>query len=187
MHVLCRVNKAPAISSYATECNRNLCTVGGDYNRDISTFWSIYNDYYKKNGYTLQGAAAPASAEPTEPTKPTEHVVLMTTTVFGDPTAGTVTRITHATTTVESSVGSVTTTTTGLAGPTRTQKTVDVTVWTTVKPTTSDGDEGGGGGLNRSDNIPLGVGIEIGVPAVLVGIAGAWLNGWGRGDHSIQR
>ncbi|GAB1309971.1 Extracellular membrane protein CFEM domain-containing protein [Madurella fahalii] len=87
---MCRVDKAPAISSYASECNKNLCT-SGDVQQDINTFLSLYNSYCAKNGYTLPGAAANA-AEPTGDSA----------TIIGDSTAATVTRVSHATVTAES-------------------------------------------------------------------------------------
>jgi len=83
---MCRLDKAPSISSYASECNKNLCTGFGDVQQDISTFLSLYNTYCAKNGYTLPGAV-----ELVAPTG--DH------TVVGDPTAATVTRITKATVT----------------------------------------------------------------------------------------
>ncbi len=92
---MCRVDKAPTISSYASECNKNLCTLGGDVQQDINTFLSIYNSYCAKNGYTLPGAAANA-AEPTGDA---------TGSIIGDSTAATVTRVTYATTTAGTSGG----------------------------------------------------------------------------------
>ena len=50
------------------------------------------------------------------------------------------------------------------------QKTVDTTIWTTVKPTASAADGGSGGELSRSDKIALGVGIGIGLPSAVAGI-----------------
>ncbi|KAK4182664.1 hypothetical protein QBC35DRAFT_457066 [Podospora australis] len=158
---MCRVDKAPIISSYASECNRNLCTVG-DPQQDINSFLSVYNSYCAKNGYTLPGAANNVAV-------PTGGAA---TSIIGDSTAATVTRVTHATVTAESSGTKPGT------GSVMSQKTVDITVWTTVKPTAAAGDGGDGGELSRSDKIALGVGIGIGLPSAIAGIwvcvAGMW-------------
>ncbi|KAK0724557.1 hypothetical protein B0H67DRAFT_550295 [Lasiosphaeris hirsuta] len=158
---MCRVDKAPTISSYASECNKNLCTLGGDSRQDISTFLSIYNSYCAKNGYTLPGAAEVTGDGGGGGGD-----------VVGDPTAATVTRVSHATVTAASGGGR---TGTGLVTA---QKTVDTTIWTTVKPTAAAAEGGSGGELSRSDKIALGVGIGIGLPSAIAGIwvcfAGIW-------------
>ena len=92
---MCRIDKAPTISSYASECNKNYCTNGGDAQQDINTFLSLYNSYCAKNGYTLPGGAAFA--------EPTGGGGSMT--IIGESTAATVTRVTHATRTAPSSGG----------------------------------------------------------------------------------
>jgi hypothetical protein len=87
---MCRLDKAPTISSYASECNKNLCTFG-DAQQDINTFLSLYNSYCAQNGYTLPGAAAEATGDSSGGTV-----------IKGDPTAATVTRVSHATITAGS-------------------------------------------------------------------------------------
>ncbi|KAK4096063.1 hypothetical protein N658DRAFT_64756 [Parathielavia hyrcaniae] len=161
---MCRVDKAAAISSYASECNSRLCT-HGDVQEDITTFLSLYNSYCAKNSYTLPGAAAEAGQTGGD-------------TVVGDPTAATVTRVTYATATATAAVGGGSTITTGGGSglvPTG-QKTVDITVWTTVMPTASAGGEGSESGLSRSDMIALGVGIGIGLPSAIAGVWVCFMN-----------
>jgi len=60
---MCRLDKAPTISSYASQCHKDRCTAGVVQN-DINTFLSLYNSYCAEAGYTLPGYSA-AAAEPT--------------------------------------------------------------------------------------------------------------------------